>query len=99
MNDLPRHSAAAHDRRSRRRARSANAAARTEADDKAAFPSDDIAALRDAGVLALPLPIEQDPWSDDVGAAVDQLAVVLMRIGTGNLRLGASWRRTSMPVI
>ena len=36
-----------------------------EADDMAAFPSEDIAALRDAGVLALPLPIEQDPWSDD----------------------------------
>ena len=54
----------------------------------AAFPSEDIAALRDAGVLALPLPIEQNPWSDDVGAAVDQLAGVLMRVGMGNLAVG-----------
>ena len=59
-----------------------------EADDLAAFPSEDIAALRDAGVLALPLPIEQNPWSDDVGAAVDQLAGILMRIGMGNLAVG-----------
>jgi alkylation response protein AidB-like acyl-CoA dehydrogenase len=59
-----------------------------EADDMAAFPSEDIAALRDAGVLALSLPIEQNPWSDDVGAAVGQLSGVLMRIGMGNLAVG-----------
>ena len=40
----------------------ANAAARQRGSTTlAAFPSEDIAALRDAGVLALPLPIEQDP--------------------------------------
>ena len=33
-----------------------------EADDMAAFPSEDIAALRDAGVFAMLLPIEQNPW-------------------------------------
>ena len=59
-----------------------------EADDLAAFPSEDIAELRDAGVLALPLPIEQDPGSDDVGAAVDQLARILVSIGMGNLAVG-----------
>ena len=59
-----------------------------QADDMAAFPSEDIAALRDAGVLALSLPIEQNPCSDDVGAAIGRLAAVLMRIGMGNLAVG-----------
>ena len=54
----------------------------------AAFPGEDIAALREAGVLALSLPIEQNPWSDDVGAAIGQLTGVLMQIGMGNLAVG-----------
>jgi alkylation response protein AidB-like acyl-CoA dehydrogenase len=59
-----------------------------EADDMAAFPSEDIAALRDAGVFAMLLPIEQNPCGDDGGAAIDQLAGVLMRLGMGNLAVG-----------
>ena len=59
-----------------------------EADDLAAYPSEDIAALRDTGVLALPLPIEQNPGSDAVGAAADQFARILMAIGMGNLAVG-----------
>lgn len=57
-------------------------------DDEAAFPTDEITALRDAGVLALPLPVEYLTWTDEVQALADQLADVLMRIGEGNLAVG-----------
>lgn len=88
MNDLPRHSAT-HTIVDRVTALIPHMQQRaTEADEKAAFPTHDISTLRDAGVLALPLPIHQGPWSDDHSASVDQVAVVLMRVGTGNLSVG-----------
>jgi alkylation response protein AidB-like acyl-CoA dehydrogenase len=57
-------------------------------DDEAAFPTEEIAALRDAGVLTLPLPAEHAAWTDEVQALADRLADVLMRIGEGNLAVG-----------
>ena len=66
MNDLPRHSAT-HTIVDRVTALIPHMQQRaTEADEKAAFPTHDISTLRDAGVLALPLPIHQGPWSDDI---------------------------------
>jgi hypothetical protein len=53
-------------------------------DEKAAFPDAEIAALRDAGILALDLPIEQEGRPE----IIDQLAVVLMEMGAGNLSVG-----------
>jgi alkylation response protein AidB-like acyl-CoA dehydrogenase len=58
-------------------------------DDAAEFPTEDVAALRDAGILSLPLPIEDavaDPKSR--AALVDRLADVLVNVGVGNLALG-----------
>lgn len=57
-------------------------------DDEAAFPTEEIAALRDAGVLALPLPVEHAARADEVHALADQMADVLMRIGEENLAVG-----------
>lgn len=57
-------------------------------DGEAAFPDEEIAALREAGVLALPLPAEQDLQDIDLRSLIDQLAGVLMQIGEGNLAVG-----------
>jgi alkylation response protein AidB-like acyl-CoA dehydrogenase len=57
-------------------------------DDAAAFPIEELAALREAGVLALPLPIDRDLWPHDVRAVADRLASVLVQIGRGNLAVG-----------
>ena len=57
-------------------------------DSEAAFPDEEIAALREAGVLALPLPVEHDLQGEDLRSPIDQLAGVLMRIGEGNLAVG-----------
>jgi alkylation response protein AidB-like acyl-CoA dehydrogenase len=48
-------------------------------DDAASFPADEIAALRDAGALAVPLPIEHGG---------DALGDLLMQLGRGNLSVG-----------
>jgi alkylation response protein AidB-like acyl-CoA dehydrogenase len=55
-------------------------------DDAAAFPAEEVAALRGIGALALPLPIEQDVAASDLLA--DQLARILAHIGIGNLSVG-----------
>jgi hypothetical protein len=55
-------------------------------DAEAAFPAAEIAALRDAGILSLPLPVEGGEVSGEVLA--DQLAAVLVQIGLGNLAVG-----------
>jgi len=57
-------------------------------DDAAAFPTEELAALREAGVLALPLPIDHDLSPRDVRAVADSLADVLVQIGRGNLAVG-----------
>ena len=57
-------------------------------DDAAAFPTEELAALREAGVLALPLPIDQDLSEHDVRAVAESLANVLVQIGRGNLAVG-----------
>ena len=57
-------------------------------DDAAAFPTEEIAALREAGVLALPLPIDQDLSRHDIRAVAESLANVLVQIGWGNLAVG-----------
>src|ERR1700719_2904079 len=57
-------------------------------DDAAAFPTEEIAALREAGILALPLPIDQDLSPQDVRAVADSLADVLVQVGRGNLAVG-----------
>jgi len=60
-----------------------------QGDDAAAFPSAEIAALRDAGALAMPLPVEQAFHGvDGHNAAADRLAGVLVQIGLGNLAVG-----------
>jgi hypothetical protein len=50
-------------------------------DRDSAFPSDEIAALRRAGALSPPLPVQR------TGTA-DQLATLLTRVGQGNLAVG-----------
>ncbi len=63
-----------------------NAAQRDEA---AVFPAEEIAALRDAGALALPLPGEATEASGDMcDRLADGLANVLMQIGLGSLPVG-----------
>ena len=58
-------------------------------DDAAVFPAEDIAALRAAGALALPLPVAQDRATAAVcDHLADQLAGVLVHIGIGNLAVG-----------
>lgn len=57
-------------------------------DETAAFPADEVIALREAGVLALSLPVEQDTRNIDVSADADRLASVLTAIGMGNLSVG-----------
>ncbi len=57
-------------------------------DETAAFPSEEIHALGEAGALGVPLPIEQDTRSDSARASADRLANVLMHIGAGNLAVG-----------
>ena len=57
-------------------------------DDAAAFPTEELAALREAGVLALPLPIDQGLSPHDVRAVANSLANVLVQVGRGNLAVG-----------
>jgi alkylation response protein AidB-like acyl-CoA dehydrogenase len=57
-------------------------------DDAAAFPTEELAALHEAGILALPLPIDQDFSPHDVRAVADSLANVLVQVGRGNLAVG-----------
>jgi alkylation response protein AidB-like acyl-CoA dehydrogenase len=57
-------------------------------DDAAAFPTEELAALREAGILAFPLPIEQDLSQYDVQVVADRLANVLTEIGRGSLAVG-----------
>jgi alkylation response protein AidB-like acyl-CoA dehydrogenase len=58
-------------------------------DDAAAFPMEEIAALREAGVLAFPLPVEAGPLAaDNCEAAIDWLTSVLVDLGRGNLSVG-----------
>ena len=52
-------------------------------DRAAAFPDEEIAALREAGLLAMRLPVEQ-PDSDSIALLAD----VLMELGRGNLAVG-----------
>ena len=68
-------------------------------DEAGAFPTEELAALREAGVLALPLPIGQDLSPQDVRTTADKLACVLVQAGRGNLWSDASWRPMSMRVI
>src|SRR6185437_10433420 len=64
-------------------------AAAPRLDDAASFPLEDIAALREAGALALTLPVEHRSgdrmW---LSAQAGRLAQVLARIGEGNLAAG-----------
>jgi alkylation response protein AidB-like acyl-CoA dehydrogenase len=55
-------------------------------DASAAFPVEELEALRDAGALALMLPIETT--DSNVKLAADHLAYVLAYLGLGNLALG-----------
>jgi alkylation response protein AidB-like acyl-CoA dehydrogenase len=57
-------------------------------DEAGAFPTEELAALREAGVLALPLPIDQDVSPHDVRAVADSVAHVLVQVGRGNLAVG-----------
>ncbi len=57
-------------------------------DEAGAFPTEELAALREAGVLALPLPIGQDLSPQDVRTTADKLACVLVQAGRGNLSVG-----------
>lgn len=60
-----------------------------QADVAATFPTEEIAALREAGALSLPLPVERDcSGSDEHMVAVDRLVDVLVQIGLGNLAVG-----------
>ena len=55
-------------------------------DSEAAFPTEELLALRDAGALAVPLPIDDDGAPS--GRRAEALAALLMRIGEGNLAVG-----------
>ena len=69
-------------------------------DDAAAFPTEELAELREAGVLALPLPIDQDLSPHDVRTRADSLANVTGHRSDGaTLRSDASWRPISMRAI
>ncbi len=57
-------------------------------DDAAAFPTEELAALRAAGILALPLPIDLGLAQHDVHVVADRLANVLTQIGRGSLAVG-----------
>jgi alkylation response protein AidB-like acyl-CoA dehydrogenase len=57
-------------------------------DDAATFPTEELAALREAGILALSLPIDQVLSPHDVRAVADSLANVLVQVGRGNLAVG-----------
>jgi alkylation response protein AidB-like acyl-CoA dehydrogenase len=64
-------------------------AAAPRLDDAASFPIEDIAALRDAGALALALPVEQRSGDHTrLSAQAERLAQVLALIGEGNLAAG-----------
>ena len=57
-------------------------------DDAATFPTEELAALREAGILALSLPIDQVLSPHDVRAVANSLANVLVQVGRGNLAVG-----------
>jgi alkylation response protein AidB-like acyl-CoA dehydrogenase len=57
-------------------------------DEAGTFPTEELAALREAGVLALPLPIDQNLSPHDVGAVADSMADVLVQVGRGSLAVG-----------
>jgi alkylation response protein AidB-like acyl-CoA dehydrogenase len=56
-----------------------------ERDAAATFPATELAALRAAGVLDLPLPMEQPDAAEPLA---DQLATALVRVGEASLSLG-----------
>ena len=57
----------------------------TKGDADAAFPTAELEALRQAGILAIPLPREAPYWA---GARADLLARTLAQLGRGNLSVG-----------
>jgi alkylation response protein AidB-like acyl-CoA dehydrogenase len=57
----------------------------TKGDAEAAFPTAELEALRQAGILAIPLPKEAPYWA---GARADLLARTLAQLGRGNLSVG-----------
>jgi len=57
----------------------------TNGDAEAAFPKIELAALRQAGILAIPLPNEAPNWAR---ARADLLAQTLAQLGRGNLSVG-----------
>jgi alkylation response protein AidB-like acyl-CoA dehydrogenase len=57
----------------------------TRGDAEATFPTAELAAVRQAGILAIPLPNEAP---DRVRAHADLLAQTLMQLGRGNLSVG-----------
>jgi alkylation response protein AidB-like acyl-CoA dehydrogenase len=60
-----------------------------ELDRDAAFPVDEVAALRDAGCLGMPLPVEHPSADLELRHDLaDRLASVLTRTGLGNLAVG-----------
>ena len=62
----------------------------SQLDEVAGFPVDEIAALGEAGALAMELPIDRvgAEKSENRGVLADQLASVLVQIGLGNLAVG-----------
>jgi len=58
-------------------------------DETATFPAEEIAALREAGALAMPLPIEHRAAPINIcDRLADELASVLVHIGLGSLPVG-----------
>ena len=57
-------------------------------DAAGAFPSEDIAALRNAGALAMPLPVEHATQPGGSRVLADALADILVQIGIGSLAAG-----------
>ncbi len=57
----------------------------TKGDAEAAFPEAELEALRQAGILAIPLPNEVPYWA---GARAELLAQTLAQLGRGNLSVG-----------
>jgi alkylation response protein AidB-like acyl-CoA dehydrogenase len=57
-------------------------------DAAATFPDEEIVALRQAGALNMPLPIEHHTHDASDGALADGLATFLMQMGAGNLAVG-----------
>ena len=61
-------------------------------DAAATFPDEEIVALRQAGALNMPLPIEHHTHDASDGALADGLATFLMQMGAGDLAVGTYHR-------